>query len=289
MDTNYQRKLIGISFVFLLILVTSITWFFVLVDSRENKILTVAFLDVGQGDAIYIEAPNGNQLLIDGGADKAVLRELSEQMPFWDRSINMVVASHPDNDHVGGIPSVINRFAVETLLEPGIHSDKGAYEAMVMIAEKKGTDIIHVRSGKRYIIDDGVYLDILFPDRDVSGIEANTGSIIARLTYNEISFLFTGDAPKSIEKYMVAIYGTELNVDVLKLGHHGSKTSSSLEFLGFTSPKFAVISAGKNNSYGHPHDEVTERLEKLDIEYFVTGDIGTIVFKSDGEKVYRSK
>ncbi len=244
--------------------------------------LTVAFLDVGQGDAIYIEAPNGNQVLIDGGTGQQVLRELGRVMPFWDRSLDIVLSTHPDQDHVGGLPAVLERMRVENVITTENTSDTGAYKAFEEVIRKKNPKRILARTGTRIILDRGVVLEILFPDSNASGWETNTASIVARLTYGEKSFLLTGDSPISIEKYLVGKNGGKLKTTVLKLGHHGSRTSSSKIFLSATDPEYAVISAGKDNKYGHPHKEVTALLDELKIPALNTAERSTIIFKTDG-------
>ncbi|MGB2580444.1 MAG: ComEC/Rec2 family competence protein [Minisyncoccia bacterium] len=264
-------------------LFTNIFIWTVVARADRNGILTVAFLEVGQGDAIYIEAPNGNQMLIDGGPSSgALLRALGSVMPFWDRSIDVVIATHPDQDHVGGLPAVIDRMSVDSVVITENTSDTGAYSAFEKaIAENKSRRIL-ARAGERIILDNGVVLEILFPDRNTTNWESNTSSIIARLSYREESFIFTGDAPESIEKYIVSKSSGELHSSVLKLGHHGSRTSSSKIFLSAVDPKYAVISAGKDNKYGHPHKEVTDLLGELKIPAVRTYEQGTIIFETNG-------
>jgi len=139
---------------------------------------------------------------------------------------------------------------------------------------------------ERIILDYGVVLEILFPDRNTTNWESNTSSIIARLSYGEESFIFTGDAPESIEKYLIGKSSSELNSSVLKLGHHGSRTSSSKIFLSAVDPKYAVISAGKDNKYGHPHKEVTDLLVDLKIPTVSTYEQGTIIFETNGNDLW---
>jgi competence protein ComEC len=263
-------------------------WVAVFSLQQQDNVLTVAFLDVGQGDAIFVETPNGTQLLLDAGPDKSVLRALGKQLSFYDRSIDMIIASHPDLDHIGGFPAVLKRYDIDILMTPGIESDIGAYAEMMHIVEKQNVEHIIARRGRVHLDrQHGVYLDILFPDRDASGMEKNNGSIVAKLVYGNTSFLLTGDSSKAIEKYLLLIDGESLDTDVLKLGHHGSDTSSSLEFLGYTSPMYAIISAGEDNRHGHPHEEVLERLKQFDIAYLETSKEGTIVFESDGTEVIK--
>ena len=245
--------------------------------------LTVAFLDVGQGDAIYIEAPNGNQMLIDGGPSSgAVLRALGQVMPFYDRSIDLVLATHPDQDHVGGLPAVIDRMNVGSVVTTENTSDTGAYGAFEKAILEKHPQRILARAGERIILDEGIALEILVPNRNTSGWDTNTASIVARLSYGDESFLFTGDSPQGVEQYLVGKNGGTLHATVLKLGHHGSYTSSSRIFLSAVDPEYAIISAGKDNKYGHPHKEVTDLLTEFKIPFLSTLGQGNIVFKTDG-------
>lgn len=249
--------------------------------------LKVAFLDIGQGDAIYIEAPNGNQVLIDGGRDNHVLARLSEVMPRGDTTLNTVIATHPDADHVGGLPSVFEKYTVGSFFEPGVYSDTKVYQDLESLAVREGSAHVLARKGTLIELDHEVILEILFPDGDVSWLETNDASIVARLTYGKTSFLLTGDSPIMTEDFLIQTEPDKLDSDILKLGHHGSRTSSSEEYLKVVSPSLAIISAGKNNSYGHPHKEVTDRLQTMHIPSLSTVDNGTIVIESDGEHYWQ--
>ena len=259
-------------------------WNAIFVETR-NGILTVVFLDAGQGDAIFIEAPNGNQVLIDGGPNKSVLRQLSKVMPFYDRSIDIVIATHPDKDHIGGLPDVLQRYTVDFILESGAKNDTGISRAFESAILQNKIKRIFAKREMAIMLGDDVFLNILFPDRDVSEVESNTTSIVAQLFYKNTEFMFTGDSPKTIEEYLVFLDGEKLRSDVLKVGHHGSKTSSSESFVGYVSPEYAIISAGADNSYGHPHKEVVEILNQFGSAILNTKDNGAIIFKSDGENI----
>lgn len=261
-------------------------WYAVLHEERGD-VLTVAFLDVGQGDAIFIESPTGVQVLIDGGSGNAVLRELGKVMPFYDRSIDVVIATHPDADHIGGLIPVLKRYEVEYILRPGVKNDTPATESLLALIaiERHGVSFYkEVLARREHVLElgSGAYLRILFPDRDASAMEPNTASIVAQLVYGEHEFLLTGDSPEQVEKYLVSLDGKNLRSDVLKLGHHGSKTSTGDSLLGFAAPEYAIISAGKDNSYGHPHKIVLEKLERFKIPALSTAKSGTIIFKSNG-------
>lgn len=248
--------------------------------------LTVAFLDVGQGDAIFIEAPNGNQVLIDGGRNRLVLQELGRVMPFWDRSIDVIVATHPDADHIGGLVEVLERYAIAYVVDSGNVSDTAVARAFVQLAEEDAKRVI-ARRGMRIELGNDAFLRILFPDRDVAGIESNAASIVAQLVYGETEVMLTGDAPKAIEEYLVTIEEDGLESDILKVGHHGSDTSTAPAFVGFANPQFSVISAGADNQYGHPHQSVLDVLKRFETEIFSTAESGTVIFTSDGDTFAR--
>jgi competence protein ComEC len=273
---NYWRLII-----LLLLLVGNFFVWYVIVREDRQGILTVAFLDVGQGDAIYLEAPNGNQVLIDGGPGKKVLQELGQVMPFYDRSIDLVIASHPDSDHIAGLVDVFERFAISGFMESGVISDNQTYGVLKNKVAVEGAKEILARRGQRVVLDDGVTLEILFPDRSPENWDTNDASVVAQLVYGENEFLLTGDAPAKIEKYLAELDSKRLRSDVLKAGHHGSRTSTSAEFVGLVQPQYAVISVGKKNRYGHPHPEVLAILQKAGAEILRTDTLGTIVFKVD--------
>ncbi len=259
-------------------------WSAVFREERGN-VLTVAFLDIGQGDAIFIEAPNGTQVLLDGGPNKKVLREIASLMPFYDRSLDVVIASHPDKDHVGGLPAVFARYEVGMAIDPGIEHDTAVYQEFERLVKEKNIERTRARRGQIIWLDRGVYLEILFPDRDPTGWDTNDASIVARLVYGDTSFMLTGDSPQKMEQYLVGLDSDNLASDVLKLGHHGSKTSTSELFLGFVSPAYAVVSAGKDNSYGHPHKEVLELVERFGIPILATYETGSIIMRTDGTNI----
>ena len=266
----------------MLILTTIVVWIQVGHEQPEG-VLTVSFLDVGQGDATLITAPNGNQVLIDGGRDKQVLSELGRELGFFDRDIDIVIATHPDGDHIGGLPDVLRRYDVDRVFVSGNDS---ADTLQDVFHDRAGTTI-ELRVGDVINLGGGVYLRTLFPDRDVTHIEPNDASIILQLVYGETAFMLTGDAPSSVEEYVSWQFRETLASDVLKVGHHGSKTSSHIFFVGLVDPDHAVVSAGCNNRYGHPHKEVVATFESFEIPLLTTCDEGTVVFESDGVSVTR--
>lgn len=253
----------------------------------DKEMLCVVFLDVGQGDATFIQSPSGRQMLIDSGRDSGVLRQLGEVMSFSDREIDYMVATHPDADHIGGLAVVLDRFSVGNVIRTENESDTGVWETVERKIEEEGAVVHYARRGQRYDLGSNVYVEILFPDIDASELESNTSSIVARLVYGDTAFMLTGDSPKSIEEYLVLVEGENLESDVLKVGHHGSHTSTSELFLAEVDPEYAVISAGADNSYGHPHIEVTDALFNFGVTTLSTAEEGNVVFWSDGKSVIR--
>lgn len=248
----------------------------------EEELLCVVFLDVGQGDSIFIQSPSGTQMLIDGGRDSSVLRELSAVMQTSDRSIDYLLMTHPDSDHVGGLIEVFERYQIASLIRTNNINEGPVGDLLAKKeANEKATTYI-ARRGQLIDLGAGVALEILFPDRDVSQLESNTASVVAKVTYGDHSFMLTGDAPKSIEEYLVLTHGETLESTVLKVGHHGSRTSTSALFLAHVRPQVGVISAGADNQYGHPHEEVVESLVAIGVELYQTGEDGRVVFHSDG-------
>ncbi len=269
----------------LLILGNLLTWYVVVRETR-NGVLTVAFLDVGQGDGIYIEAPNGNQLLLDGGGDKTVLRSLGKVMPFYDRSIDLLAVSHPHKDHLAGLDEVLQRYDVGAVLSSGMQHGTAEYKLWGHLIEVQGKQEIIARRGMKINMGGGVVLDVLLPNQDVSQVkEVHDGMLVLQLHYGKTAVMFTGDMEEPFEKYLVAFNGATLKSDVLKVGHHGSRTSTSEAFLGYVAPTYAVISLGAKNEYGHPHKETLAILHRFQIPIFRTDERGTIVMKSDGERI----
>lgn len=281
------KKYLPYILLIILIILTVSIWYFIF-QYKNNGYLKVVFLDVGQGDAIYIEAPNGRQMLIDGGPDAKLLSSLSKVMPFADRSIDMIVATHPDSDHIGGFPLLLDNYKVTSILENGAKGDSKISTSLEEKILKKKINKIIAKRGMHIILDDkrNIYFDILFPDRDITNFESNDASIVGKLVYGENSFMLTGDASLYTENLIEWNENSKtLDADVLKLGHHGSRTSSSILWLKKVSPEIAIISVDKGNKYGHPHKELLDRLSFLHIPFLSTADIGNIIFESDGRKL----
>ena len=254
----------------------------------DSDYLQVHFLDVGQGDAIFIQTPDGVEVLIDGGVNNTVLRELAAQMSFFDRSIDMIIGTHPDSDHIGGLVDVLERYQVGTILRTENTGNSATWQSYTNAVEDEDTKVLYAHAGQVFHLGSEVLLRVLYPVHDTTGLNSNASSIILQVVYGEAEFLLTGDSPKRIEEYLVKD-GTYLESDVLKVGHHGSRTSTSEIFLEAVSPQYAVISAGADNRYGHPHLEVTDSLFNYGAKIVSTVTEGTISFESDGKTVWQKK
>lgn len=271
---------------FLLCAGTLVVWILPRLDGvQTNKNLLVHFLDVGQGDSIFIQTPDGIEVLIDGGPNGGVLRELAQYMSFFDRKIDMIIGTHPDTDHIGGLIDVLGRYEVATILTTGNKGTSGTADRYKQSVSAEGAEVVLARAGQVFLLGESVFLKVLYPVQDVAQMESNASSIIVQLVYGETEVLLTGDSPKRIEEYLV-VEGIDLQSDVLKVGHHGSRTSTSELFLDAVNPEFAVVSAEKDSRYGHPHVEVTDILFNHRVETYSTAEEGTVTFESDGVAVW---
>ena len=241
--------------------------------------LEVSFFDVGQGDSIFIEAPGGYQVLIDGGSSYSkVLDGLSKEMFLNDKEIDLIILSHPESDHMTGLLSVLENYKVDNIIWTGIERDGVKFEAWKRMIEEEGANIYYANSGD--IVKMGeASLEIINPKESIIGKEfeeSNNTAVVAKLQYKDSSFLFTGDISSKIESEL-----DDIDVDVLKVAHHGSKYSTSEEFIKKVTPLVSVIQVGKN-SYGHPTEEVLTRLDNFGIKVLRNDTNGDIKIVSDG-------
>lgn len=270
-----------------LCIVSGILW---LIIFRENRhgLLTFAVLNIGQGDALFIESPTGTQILVDGGPDKALMSEIPHVIPWYDRHIDMIVVTNPDQDHYSGFISLLQQYKVDAVLEAGTLGASPAYKILEKEINDKKIPRIIAERGQMIGIGGGAYLQILFPDRDVLGMSSNDGSIVMRLVYGDTSVALQGDSTARIEEYLFdrdkPNDERDLKSTILKVGHHGSKTSSTEDYVSAVSPQWAVMSSGQNNTYGHPNQQTLDIFNKFHIPALDTCTMGRIVFKSDGKK-----
>ncbi|KKW14150.1 MAG: internalization-related competence protein ComEC/Rec2 protein [Parcubacteria group bacterium GW2011_GWA2_50_10] len=250
--------------------------------------LRVTFLDVGQGDAILVETPQGHQILIDGGPDSKVLEKLGKQMPFWDKTIDLVVLTHPEADHITGLVAVFEQYNVKSVLWTGVGHKSNIFAAWERALEKEDARIMLARAGQKVVWSQNFAngsMEILYPDDSAiaTARAVNDTSIVSRFIFGEQRFLFTGDVTKIAEQKLVD-QGIYLDSHVLKVPHHGSKTSSSESFLAAVSPSLAVIQVGADNRYGHPAKEVLDRFAAFGISVLRSDLQGDIIITYDPSK-----
>ncbi|MBI2451359.1 MAG: MBL fold metallo-hydrolase [Parcubacteria group bacterium] len=267
-----------------LILANFLIWTSVF-SKAESRFLRVYFFDVGQGDAIFIETPGNNQILIDGGPTDRIMEKLGRTMPFYDHSIDLIILTHPHADHVSGLINVLKNYEVKMILMSDVSYNTAEYQEFLRLVKEKNIPVIFAEP-MRWRLSSGVILDILNPAQDLQGISlknVHDGAVVGQLKYGRNIFLLTSDIEENIEKQLVLAYGDSLNSDILKVGHHGSKTSSSPEFLKTVSPKISVISTGRKNRYGHPHQITLDRLREIGSQIFRADLDGDIEIKSNGD------
>lgn len=254
-------------------------------NQRQN--LEIDYLDVGQGDAILIKTPYQQNILIDGGPDNKVLAALGKNLAFYDKNIDLVILTHPHTDHVIGLVEILRRYNVKKVLLTEVKNNSPPYTTFLEEIKKQNIVVEKADGPKDIFLGQDLDLKILYPFNNISQKnfdDLNNSSIVVKLIYKNESFLFTGDAGLAVENDLLA-KKVDISANVLKVGHHGSKYSSSQEFLDAIKPQYAVIEVGANNSYGHPHFVTLNRLEQDNIKIFRTDLNGTISIASDGQSL----
>jgi competence protein ComEC len=272
-----------------LLLVVILVWS-VALTMPDDK-LHVGFLDVGQGDAILIQTPNGQNVLIDGGPDAQKINlELSERLPFWDRMIDLVVCTQPQADHVTGLVEVLQRFNIEQVLDPGVSYASAIYQEWLRVIEDKGIEYGIAYAGQQIDLGKGVEMEVLNPPASLweeTSDDVDNNGVVLRLSWNNVSFLFTADIRAEAE-FELIMERANLKSTVLKIAHHGSDTSTSQHFLAVVDPEVAVICVGADNSFGHPSPEIlqslTDRLGETNV--YRTDEDGTVEFTTNGDSLW---
>ncbi len=251
--------------------------------------LRVHFLDIGQGDATLIDFPDGQQMLVDCAIDARILEALGRAMEFYDKTIDYLVVSHPDLDHYGGCQDVLDRFEIKQIIMTGYgKSENTTWKSFLAAAEAEHAERKYITERQIWNIASST-VDFLYPDHDVEldpkipGIatkdESNNTSIILKLGYGKHTLLLTADMGVDLEQYLLQTYQDALNVDILKIGHHGSAGSTGDQFLHIVTPYDAINSSGVGNSYGHPSRRVLKRLERASTTLWRTDIQGDILLK----------
>jgi len=248
---------------------------FSLLPNNSEGLLDVYFFDIGQGDSIFVETIDGKQILIDGGPNNYVIQKLGKVMSFNDKSIDILIISHTDVDHITGLVEVLERYDVDLIIRSNISCETSLCLALEEKISEEDARVWFVDAGDYIDLGHGSYMKILYPfDDEIYNGKPNNNSVVVRLVAGEDSLLLTGDIEKKIESKL--LYSeSDISADYLKLAHHGSKTSTSEVFLNAVSPSFAFVEVG-DNYYGHPNEQVLTRLEKRGIKYYRTDKDGDI-------------
>ncbi|MFS0688979.1 MBL fold metallo-hydrolase [Sporosarcina sp. 179-K 8C2 HS] len=249
-------------------------------DAAAIKELKVHFIDVGQGDAILIESPVGKTMLVDGGSKSSGKHVVDFLKAKGIKKLDYVVATHPDADHIGGLIEVLNSFNVTNFIDSGyVHTSQTYYELLTLI-DKKNIKFTIAEELDKIALDPKMVIRVLYADENAK--DSNDASIVLKATYNKVSFLLMGDADTAIEDYIRDKY--DVSATVLKNGHHGSNTSSSAAFISNVKPSVAILSYGKNNSYGHPNAAIEARLKNVGAKIYKTAVDCDITVTTDGVK-----
>ncbi|HAT4242617.1 ComEC/Rec2 family competence protein [Clostridium perfringens] len=258
-------------------------------DSKvpKDSELMISYMDVGQGDAAYIKV-NGNDILIDAGP-RSNSKELLEQLKAKNiDDFELVIATHPHEDHIGGMVDVFKEYEVKSFYSPKITHTTKTYENLVKAVKDEGLKTKELKGGMVIDLGEGAKFEVFTPQKSEYE-ELNDYSPIMKLSFGDTSYLFTGDAEKLAEEEALAKYKTSLDSDVIKFGHHGSSSSSSNAFIEAVSPKYGIISCAKDNKYGHPHRETLDIIKKYNIKTFRTDTDGEIILTSDGKSINFNK
>lgn len=250
------------------------------VNFQTNENIKIHFIDVGQGDSIFIELPNNETMLIDAGesSKEEVVSEYINTLGY--NKINYVIGTHPHSDHIGGLAHIINSFNIEKIYMPKALSTSKTYENLLNTIYKNNKNIITAKAGIKIIDEDNLKINILAPNNN-NYSNLNNYSVVIKINYKSKSFLFMGDAEILSENEIL----TDVSADIIKIGHHGSDTSSSESFLSKVNPKYAIIMVGENNKYNHPNQTILDRLERNNIITYRTDLNGNIVITSDGNEI----
>ncbi|MBU4369748.1 MBL fold metallo-hydrolase [Patescibacteria group bacterium] len=282
---KFKILVFGIGILLLINLIVLGYWFVLFNGNVSEDSLKVVFLNVGQGDAALIQTSQ-QDILVDGGPDKNIIYKLDKYIPFYDREIDLMILTHLDSDHLTGLVEVLKRYPVKKIISNGLKNyDSIALEWERLIQEKNIPQQI-ADIPLTILLDEQTLIEFLWPSQDLikeSKGDDNFTSLVFKLTHGNNKFLFTGDVPKEVEEILAATEN-DLKADVLKAGHHGSKYSSTMEFLSKVKPKYGVISCGENN-FGHPSLRVLKNLENIRAEILRTDQLGDVIFLSDGQEL----
>lgn len=245
--------------------------------------LRIHFIDVGQADSILIQTPQGKNILVDAGNNDDGPLVTGYLAKLGVKKLEAVVGTHPHEDHIGGLDEVIMKLPVKKVYLPKKTANTKAFEDLLLAVKAMQLKVTTAKAGVKVALDSAVKAEFLAPNSDTYE-DLNEYSGVLKITYGKTSFLLTGDAESVSEKEMLE-KGCDLKANLLKVGHHGSRSASKESFLTAVAPQVAIISVGKGNDYRHPHTQVLKRLKKLNVQVYRTDELGTIVVTSDGKKL----
>jgi len=280
----YQKIIIG--FYIICFLVFGLSAWIIYRQTNFNKPLLFYALDVGQGDALLIRTPQNNTILIDGGPDNSVLYGLGDKLPFYDREIDLLILTHPDADHITGLVEILNRHNVRYVMATSVVTSSAVFSQWVAGIKKNKIEIVSAEELDKFYIEQDLTLEIIYPREKLSSQDLksiNNSSIVARLVYKDIVILLTGD----LEREEKLVGNNFLKADILKVGHHGAENANSQKFIKAVSPKFAIISAGRDNRFGHPSQATLDRLNGVSAQILRTDLLGDVLLATDGNSVWQ--
>lgn len=282
-NSNFTKYVLGILAIFA-ILIWIALW------QKPDNNLHAYFLDVGQGDSIYVRTMNNTDLIIDGGPNNEVLTELSKIMPFYDRKIDYLILTHPHSDHISGLIEVIKRYEIGQIISSDATHTSAEYLEWLTIIKEKNIPFKLTRDGDLINLDQDTNLKIFWPkesylNKTVENL--NNVSVVAKLSYHDIDFMFTGDAEKEVQTQIIKNHSKdELQSEIYKVAHHGSDNAASESFIKVVKPELSVICVGENNKFGHPQKVILDLLAKAASQIFRTDQNGRIEVISDGQKYW---
>ena len=283
---TYRRKIFwwGVLLLFSLALISLFAFY----QNAKKPQLAVFFFDVGQGDAIFVESYDGTQILIDGGPPNRILPLIGKRMSYFDKYIDVVVLTHPHADHVSGLIEVLEKYNIGMLIESGVDYHTAEAKTFEKLIKEKNIKTVIIGHPVDLNFYNNAVLRFIYPEESFSGKtlkNVHDSALISEIDFEGKKILLMSDAEKNVEKRLVR-EGKISDIDVLKTGHHGSKTSTSESFLNAVHPSYAVIEVGAKNTYGHPHPTVLDRLANHNIPYYRTDTNGRIELVSDGSRFF---
>lgn len=284
---NKTNNLFFRAVILILFIVATLSW--INASEKTDTLLHINFLDVGQGDSIHIRKDDFD-ILIDGGPDQDVLTALGEKMPFYDKTIEYMILTHPHADHVTGLVDILDYYEVQNIIYTDTKFDSNIYDEFLGKIEKENSNIIIAKGYEKFDIEDLFYFEILWPDENISNIESaneNNTSIVTKVTYGNISTLLMGDLENDAQSDLLNLYPEKLDADILKVAHHGSSNATNEIFTKLVSVEIAIISCGVDNKFDHPHQESLDILDSLNMKTFRTDQDGAISIFSDGINFWR--